>query len=144
RRRAGGKAMDRRSLVQLRTTTDLVTSRVALDMSLGQPARDAGSHDCDLTEDLRTRRQKLGLSIDEVSGRSGIDRESLSGWERGVAAPRIDAVQRWATALGLSFQLIPAERQAQRGLKVDWETRRIAVDGTPVRLTPMEWRALER
>jgi DNA-binding winged helix-turn-helix (wHTH) protein len=38
----------------------------------------------------------------------------------------------------------PAEDDARRGLHVDWEARRISVDGTPVRLTPMEWKALER
>ena len=29
-------------------------------------------------------------------------------------------------------------------MQVDWQARRICVDGTPVRLTPMEWKALER
>ena len=138
--------MDRRSIAQLRTATDLVTSRLAVDLSLGRPAGGDGNGPCDarLTDDLKARRQILGWSVDEVSGRCGIDRDALHGWERGIASPRLDALQRWATALGLSFRLVAAESEAQRGLKVDWETRRIAVDGTPVRLTPMEWRALER
>jgi DNA-binding winged helix-turn-helix (wHTH) protein len=32
----------------------------------------------------------------------------------------------------------------QRGISVDWKQQRIAVDDVPVRLTPMEWKLLER
>jgi len=96
------------------------------------------------TDDLRARRRKLGWSVKDVSGRCGIDEEVLSEWERGAASPRLDAVQRWASALGLNFLLVPAESESPRALKVDWDQRRIAVNGTPVRLTPMEWKALER
>ena len=39
---------------------------------------------------------------------------------------------------------MPAESECRHGLAVDWERRRITVDGAPVRLTPMEWKALER
>ena len=103
--------MDRRSIAQLRTATDLVTSRLAVDLSLGRPAGGDGNGPCDarLTDDLKARRQTLGWSVDEVSGRCGIDRDALHGWERGIASPRLDALQRWATALGLSFRLVAVE-----------------------------------
>ena len=39
---------------------------------------------------------------------------------------------------------MPTEDETRRGPHVDWRARRISVDGTPVRLTPMEWKALER
>jgi len=96
------------------------------------------------TDDLRAHRRKLGWSVKDVSGRCGIDEEVLSEWECGAASPRFDAVQRWASALGFNFLLVPAESESPRPLKVDWDQRRITVNGTPVRLTPMEWKALER
>jgi DNA-binding response OmpR family regulator len=53
-------------------------------------------------------------------------------------------VANWASALGLSLALTPAEDAARHGLHVDWDARRISIDCTPVRLAPMEWKALER
>src|SRR6266852_6229273 len=137
----GGKAVDRRSIAQLRTATDLVTRQLVADLSL---RRSATLRDARPTDDLRARRQKLGWSVKDVSGRCGVDEEVLSEWERGAASPRLDAVQRWASALGLNFLLVPTDSEAKRPLKVDWDERRITADGTPVRLTPMEWSALER
>ncbi len=94
--------------------------------------------------DLKTRRQTLGWSIDELGDRCGIDETSLSDWEQGLGSPRIDAVQHWATALGLTLELVSAQSDCRHGLLVDWDKRCIKVDGTPIRLTPMEWKALER
>ncbi len=143
--------MDRRSIAQLRTATDLVTGQLAADLSLCRSARaneipsgSATSRDMRPTDDLRARRQRLGWSVKEVSGRCGIDEEVLSEWECGAASPRFDAVQRWASALGLNVLLVPTESAVPRALNVDWDQRRITVGGTPVRLTPMEWKALER
>ena len=138
--------MDRRSIVQLRTATDLVTSRLAVDLPLRRaanakrdPSRGGGP-----TEDLKSRRQTLGWSVEEVAGRCGIDGQLLTEWECGTASPRLDMVQRWAAALALDFRLVPTEGETPRGLKVDWRQHRVTVDGNPVRLTPMEWKALER
>jgi transcriptional regulator with XRE-family HTH domain len=93
---------------------------------------------------LKARREALGWSIREVGDRAGLDEALVGQWEHGGATPEIEAVGRWATALGLVLSLTTAEDQQQRGLQVDWKARRITVDGTAVRLTPMEWKALER
>jgi transcriptional regulator with XRE-family HTH domain len=93
---------------------------------------------------LKTRRETLGLSLHELSGRCGIDETFLNDWEHGLGSPRFDEIQDWAATLGLTLELVPAERECRHGLLVDWDKRCIKVDGTPVRLTPMEWKALER
>jgi len=142
--------VDRHSIAQFRTATDFVTHQLATDLSL---RRGAGENSAKvatinrvsrLTDDLQTRRQNLGLSVKDVGDRCGIDENSLNEWERGVTAPRLDAVERWAAVLGFHVALAPADAEARRGLRVDWQQRRVAVDGTPMRLTPMEWKALER
>jgi transcriptional regulator with XRE-family HTH domain len=93
---------------------------------------------------LKARRGALGWSVKQVGEHAGLDESVIALWERGGASPGLEAVQRWAAALGLTLSLTPAGDQAQRGLHVDWETRCISVDGNPVRLTPMEWKALDR
>ena len=97
-----------------------------------------------LISELKARRQSLGLPIKDVGERCGIDERFLCDWERGEGTPRLDAIERWAAALGLKLALTPREQDARPGLRVDWERHCITVDGTPVRLTPMEWKALER
>src|SRR6202158_4046955 len=97
-----------------------------------------------LISELETRRKTLGWSTGELGDRCGIDEAFLSDWERGIGSPRFDEIQRWALALGLTFELTPAEGGARDGLPVDWDKHCIKVDGTPIRLTPMEWKALER
>ena len=94
--------------------------------------------------DLKSRRQALGWSHQEVGDRCGIDEAFLNDWEHGIGAPRLDALEQWAAALGLKLTMAAAESDAGRGLKVDWQAHRVTVDGAPVRLTPMEWKALER
>jgi transcriptional regulator with XRE-family HTH domain len=94
--------------------------------------------------DLATRRGMLGWSHKELADRCGIDENLLSDWERGIGSPRLDAVQPWAAALGLELAFVPAENKARHGVQVDWDKRCVAVDGAPIRLTPMEWKALER
>ena len=97
-----------------------------------------------LTCGLKTRRETLGWSLKELGGRCGIDETFLSDWEHGLGSPRFDEIQDWAAALGLALELVPAENKPRHGLQVDWDKRCIRVDGTPIRLTPMEWKALER
>jgi transcriptional regulator with XRE-family HTH domain len=97
-----------------------------------------------LIDHLKARREALGWSVKEVGDRAGLDQTVISQWERGDASPCLDALAGWATALGLVLSLNPATAEAQRGLHVDWQARSICIDGTPVRLTPMEWKALER
>ncbi len=97
-----------------------------------------------IIDELRARRRALGLDLYEVGRRCGRDEDELRDWERGAKLPSPDALERWAGALGLRLALLPIEAAAQRGISVDWKQRHIAVDGTPVRLTPMEWKVLER
>jgi transcriptional regulator with XRE-family HTH domain len=94
--------------------------------------------------DLKTRRQARGWSVKELGDHCGIDETFLSDWESGLGAPRFDEIEHWAGALGLTLELVPAESECRHGLLVDWDKRCIKVDGTPIRLTPMEWKALER
>ncbi len=144
--------MDRHSIAQFCSASDFVTRQLAADLSLRRtatadesPRRAANvAGEASLIDDLKMRRQSLGWSIKEVGERCGIVEKFLSEWERGVASPRLDAVQHWAAALDLNFTLVPAQNEVRRGLTVDWDKRCITVDGTPVRLTPMEWKALER
>jgi len=93
---------------------------------------------------LKARREALGWSVKAVADRAGLDEATVAQFERGGMSPQLEAVASWATALGLALSLMPAEHEAKRGLHVDWDARQISVDGTPVRLTPMEWKALER
>src|SRR5215203_4490373 len=82
-----------------------------------------------LISDLKVRRQALGWSVKDLGERCGIEEKLLSDWEHGLASPRLDAVESWASALGV---------------RIDWTKRCLTLDGAPVRLTPMEWKALER
>jgi transcriptional regulator with XRE-family HTH domain len=97
-----------------------------------------------LIGDLKSRRQARGWSVKELSDRCGIDETFLSDWESGLGSPRFDEIEHWAAALGLAIELVPAESESRHGLMVDWDKRCAKVDGTPIRLTPMEWKALER
>lgn len=97
-----------------------------------------------LISELKARRQALGWSLSELSDRCAIDEQILHDWERGAGSPRLDAADRWAAALGLKLTLAPSEDGARRGLSVDWRNRHVSIDGVPLRLTPMEWKALER
>jgi transcriptional regulator with XRE-family HTH domain len=102
------------------------------------------SHKTPLIRQLKARRQTLGWSLAEVGGRCGIDERFLGDWERGCGSPRLDAVEAWAAALGLGLALRSGDDEARPGLRIDWQGRRVNVEGVPVRLTPMEWRAFER
>jgi DNA-binding winged helix-turn-helix (wHTH) protein len=97
-----------------------------------------------LIGELKARRQALGWSLQEVGERCAIDELFLREWEGGSGSPRLEAIDAWASALGLKIALMPAESIVKSGLAIDWDRRRAAVDGSPVRLTPMEWKALER
>src|SRR5919197_6350698 len=97
-----------------------------------------------IIEELRIRSRALGLDLKEIGRRCGVAETSLRNWERGVAAPPPDALERWAGALGFRIALLPMDAGPRRGISVDWKQQRIAVDDVPVRLTPMEWKLLER
>jgi transcriptional regulator with XRE-family HTH domain len=144
--------MGHHPIAQFRLATRFVAPQLAADLPLRRtagaiesPPRTANmSRQSRLIDDLKSRRLAHGMTTGEVAERCGTDEASLSAWERGLASPPLDAVQRWATALDLDVLLVPTGDEARRGLRVDWSRRRVAVDGAPVRLTPMEWSALER
>ena len=97
-----------------------------------------------IIEELRMRGRALGLDMGEIGRRCGLAETSLRAWEKGKAAPSPDALERWAQALGFRIALLLMNTAPQRGISVDWKQQRIAVDDVPVRLTPMEWKLLER
>jgi DNA-binding winged helix-turn-helix (wHTH) protein len=97
-----------------------------------------------LIDELKVRRQTLGWSLQELGERCAIDKLFLREWEAGIGSPRLEAVDAWAAALGLKLGLASTESAARAGVSVDWQRRSAAIDGSPVRLTPMEWKALER
>jgi transcriptional regulator with XRE-family HTH domain len=97
-----------------------------------------------LISELEARRNTLGWSLRELSEHCGIEETFVRDWEHGLGSPRFDEIEHWAAALGLTLQLAPTESTCQHGLVVDWDKRCIKVDGSPIRLTPMEWKALER
>jgi transcriptional regulator with XRE-family HTH domain len=153
--------VDRLSTEQYRTTSGVVARQVAdesgndnsaaprtlalLSVTGGREnAKGANRGHISLIRDLEIRRHTLGWSIKELGDRCGIDEKLLGDWECGVGSPRLDAIEPWASALGLTLAFVRAEHEARHGLLVDWNKRRIAVDGSPIRLTPMEWKALER
>jgi DNA-binding winged helix-turn-helix (wHTH) protein len=101
------------------------------------------AHDIPVIHELRTQREALGLSLKDVGLRCGVDEMVLRNWEHGGDVPRLDAFCRWTSALNLKIAVLQADA-ASRGLSVDWQQRLAAVDGAAVRLTPMEWKVLER
>lgn len=94
--------------------------------------------------EMRSRRQTLGWSLKDLADHCGIDEKFLADWEHGVGSPRLDAAESWACALGLRLTLATGECDRRQGLAIDWQQHRLTIDGTPVRLTPMEWKALDR
>lgn len=54
-----------------------------------------------LGDEIRTRRQVLGLLQREVAHRLGITPQTLSNWERGLTSPRTTIFGRLRRVLGL-------------------------------------------
>ena len=100
--------------------------------------------DNDLIAELKLRRQSMALMTSELAARSGIEEILLRAWENGDESPTLDALQQWAAALGLKLSLTATAEHGRRQIRIDWDKRRVTVDGTAVRLTPMEWRVIER
>jgi DNA-binding phage protein len=76
--------------------------------------------------ELRQARQARGLSLSEVSRRSGIDLASLSRLEAGKNPnPTFETLSRYAEALGLRLDLslveidVPRERPVHLGAAID-------------------------
>src|SRR5437867_1139358 len=137
-----GQIVDRRAVAQSRTFSRLVVRHPADALPLhasgksdtGTPSRLPSvlsvpgasenaeganmAHNCLQISDLKVRRHTLGWSINELGDRCGIEEKFLSDWEHGLGSPRLDAVQHWAAALGMTVSLVPAENGGRRGLVV--------------------------
>lgn len=63
-----------------------------------------------MIEIIRSERLTQGLTLEELSSRTGIAGPNLSRLERGRTDPRLSTVLRVLSALGLSMEVVPAER----------------------------------
>jgi DNA-binding XRE family transcriptional regulator len=62
----------------------------------------------------RRRRGWLCQTQEEVAAKVGVAKQTLSLWERGEAAPRIEHAIAWAKALGLEVnQLLIADPEVE-------------------------------
>ena len=55
---------------------------------------------------LRALRDEVGISQEELAGRSGLDRTYISGIERGRRNPSVRSLQRVSDALGITLDVI--------------------------------------
>ena len=55
---------------------------------------------------IRTLRDEVGISQEELAGRSGLDRTYISGIERGRRNPSVRSLQRVSDALGPTLDVI--------------------------------------
>jgi len=85
----------------------------------------------DLGTTIRSRRNRLGLTLEALAGRSGVSRAMLSEIERGTKNPTIRVVVRVAGALGCGVSELLGEQTpatADRTTVVRREERRTLVD----------------
>jgi transcriptional regulator with XRE-family HTH domain len=61
---------------------------------------------------VRKHRELLRLSQEELAGRAHMDRTYISGVERGVRNPSLDAMQRIASGLGSDLDVLFATARA--------------------------------
>ena len=62
---------------------------------------------------LRTRRQVLGLSQEELGELVGVSRDSVQRWEHARVPPRPMSCIVWAQKLGYAFALLPIDSPAE-------------------------------
>lgn len=55
----------------------------------------------DLGKNLRTARKRLGLTLEEVAERSGVQAGEVSRIERGLRDPQVSTLEKLATAVEL-------------------------------------------
>ncbi|MBP3572856.1 MAG: helix-turn-helix domain-containing protein [Clostridia bacterium] len=61
-----------------------------------------------LSENIRRLRRAAGLSQEELAGRLGVSRQSVSLWEQGVTNPTVENIYAMAEVLGVSFNELMA------------------------------------
>jgi transcriptional regulator with XRE-family HTH domain len=57
-------------------------------------------------EQLRLLREAAGLSQQELAGKASISVDSIQNWEQGRTRPRLTALGQFASALGVSLDLL--------------------------------------
>lgn len=57
-------------------------------------------------EIIRLRREKAGLSQDDLAARVGVAKTKISEIENGHSDPRLSTLQRYAKALGVSVSTL--------------------------------------
>ena len=61
-----------------------------------------------LSENIRRLRRAAGLSQEELAGRLGVSRQSVSLWEQGVTNPTVENIYAMAEVLGTSTTTRPS------------------------------------
>lgn len=57
-------------------------------------------------DQLRTARERAGLSQQELAEKAGISVDSIQNWEQGRTRPRLPALGKLAQALGVSLDVL--------------------------------------
>lgn len=65
-----------------------------------------------IVSELVRRREALGWTQRELADRSGLKQSAIARLESSPTIPRLDTIQKVATALGLQFSLIGIEEAA--------------------------------
>lgn len=92
-------------------------------MKSEEPGSTLNAH---LAERLRSLRQQRGLSLEALSGRSGVSRSMISVVERGESSATAVVLERLATALGVTLASLfdrsdaPASPLARRDSQPTW------------------------
>lgn len=64
----------------------------------------------ELLKQLRSARERRGLSLTEISERSGVDESALSNLENGeMSDPTVETLVRYADAIGMRLELFLVE-----------------------------------
>jgi transcriptional regulator with XRE-family HTH domain len=64
---------------------------------------------------LRAKREKLGISQEDLAERAGVDRSYVSILERGLKSPTLETLERICVALGtLPEQVLAEARKVKR------------------------------
>jgi len=61
----------------------------------------------EIRQRLKTARETLKLSVEDLAAQTGIPPHSLLAWEEGERYPRFKSAQKWADALGFEIKLAP-------------------------------------
>lgn len=87
----------------------------------------------DLGRLIRARRKQLGLTLREISKRSGLSVSFLSQVERDLASPSMGSLVSLAKALGVSLSYFVDPPEQGGGIRKRDEIRFFTLDGAPIR-----------